>query len=299
MEKKAIDPPPYQAETIAWPNELFFCRSKSNPKVIELFASKSATDPIATIDSFSETPASFLLYRDVFQCYVGTSPGSTVTDLRHPLTPFVSSFALPKVNPQPSNGIGERLLYAKTLPNMDPADIEFRYNILEPSNNVVRGQYAVIFGSIPWVQFESNQTSFKWMPSASNKKPFFQRFAIGSNSSASGMFEKHDLAFKTGKNNWISVGYSEVSRDLFFGRLAQDVPGNLLSLRPGAFAHVSFDVNKITWPNYDSSQLAEVVGTLWSVWMGDVLNKEGKLKEILDERKAQRTRILKQMYRSF
>ncbi|KAJ3086558.1 hypothetical protein HK100_008666, partial [Physocladia obscura] len=75
--------PEYADIVLDRPHVLLFRRSWTDPLLVEICATESAgASPIFSISGFTDKPESFRPYDDLFIPYVGSSPGSTLSDLR-------------------------------------------------------------------------------------------------------------------------------------------------------------------------------------------------------------------------
>ncbi|KAI9349060.1 hypothetical protein BDR26DRAFT_852905 [Obelidium mucronatum] len=166
ISMKEEQPPPYpdsSPENRTWLQLLYFCRSTQDPNIIQVFDSPSTkTEAIATIDNWHQTPASFAAYRDVTQSYVGSSPGSRVTDTRHnPPTQFSSEFILPAKNSGPE--LWHHFVKGGGSGLSQPNDSWHSFKVVTPPSETSPATaffpqtYSVSLGSIAFTNFHVGQ----------------------------------------------------------------------------------------------------------------------------------------------
>ncbi|ORY48860.1 hypothetical protein BCR33DRAFT_781883 [Rhizoclosmatium globosum] len=97
---------------------------------------------------------------------------------------------------------------------------------------------------------------------------------------------RHEFQLLMRKGEWVTVAYAEVDRKPFFKyTLAESAPGKGESHDPRPiFGKIEFVMDKLCWLNCEQGQVLVILSSLLQVWLGDVLNKEGRLEHVLAER---------------
>ncbi|KAJ3066178.1 hypothetical protein HDU98_010513 [Podochytrium sp. JEL0797] len=301
-------PPPYEtpAEGILpsfaaaqgeWPQQLVFRRCVADASVVNVAQSES---PIAaavlTITGFFRRISfqDFLLNEqyNYNHIYPGSTAGCTVNDLRLADLPFVARLMLPPLGSPEDHPKKQKFVYKG-----DDARRTVHYTVhdlADPSASAA-GVEAL---------FEIDGIKFRWVSIKNPGSPSSPTASSAANASGSSAFSSpptspalgsvvteepicHELQFESsvGANpTWTTVATTSVLRNKFYTtEIMHHGKTGVYGVRP-VFATVNFAMEKMSWMNFSSSQLQVIVGVLWSLWMGDALNKEGRLAEIVAPR---------------
>ncbi|ORY46397.1 hypothetical protein BCR33DRAFT_715493 [Rhizoclosmatium globosum] len=247
---------------IEWPSEIYFRRSINDALVVHGYPTPAEDAmPIISISQFSDKPPSAASYEEITQVYVGSSNGSLVSDLRtgsddeSVSTVFINPPLLKVVNKKANNPAKEQKFHFQAS-RSGARVLDYTTHDKTAANKDQNVE----------ASFQMDQVWFRWIfdPSFSSVPGSPTRTTT------------HNLQFTTESP---AAKNFTVNRSLFYSAFATENKGTK-NVNP-MFVTGKFELDKLTWPNFHQNQLTVILSTLWSVWMGDVLNREGALKDLL------------------
>ncbi|KAJ3074014.1 hypothetical protein HDU99_001808 [Rhizoclosmatium hyalinum] len=278
--------PTYTSVQQQWPLEVYFRRSVLDRETICLIPTDSDDVlPIAQITPLKITPG--------IPMHVGASPGSILTDLRFPSDdPFVTELA-PSI---PQDHIPRRGLFELTRP--------VRSKCLEYMGgtgyfNFNKRKYSIEFGTTEvQCDFEMGAIQFRWVPLTEQSSsaysfpnlnprkanslpptplPFQTMPALRTStlqnvpaSKSQSHVAQYRLQYLAPNSSaWITLGTATGTRSVYYSPL----------IAPMTFAHVGFDLAVVEYLQLDTIHFRMFIGTLWSLFVADVLNPEGRISE--------------------
>ncbi|KAJ3060031.1 hypothetical protein HDU98_003970 [Podochytrium sp. JEL0797] len=267
-------PPAFATADLEWPHQLHFRRSIDDTGVVHVFATDSSlATPILAITNFMLPSYSFLEFKKYnhLHVYPGTTAGSRVQDLRvgYEMDTFESKIVLPELTGPEAKPKRQKFVYV----GRDSRRVVdyVVHDSSERGREGVQGGFGVGGVMFRWVLVVGREGS----PSSSSS----------SSSSCSSVDVEsvcHELQYAHEKS-WITVATTSALRHKFYTAEVNHTKSGVYGTRP-LFARVDFEMSRLVGLGFSSSALKCVVGVLWSLWMGDVLNKEGRLGEVVRER---------------
>ncbi|ORY48859.1 hypothetical protein BCR33DRAFT_713976 [Rhizoclosmatium globosum] len=301
-------PPTYDSTLESWPPHLYFRRS-TDATVLDLFPTPSdSSSPIFRIDAFTLSWSQFNLYLNYHfkHVYPGTSPGSRIWDLRSPSTTaaFTTRHVLPPLGSREDHPAMQRFVFKGRYQNSNE---EVVLHIHESARFTPPGAFQMEGYHVKKVQarFDLDGVSARWIMCEERDANKWWNFAgVGGSSSSGGTgagsgeenVGRHEFQVLM-KGEWVTVAYAEVDHKPFYKyTLAESAPGKGGSHDPRpVFGKIEFVMDKLCWLNCEQRQVLAILSSLLQVWLGDVLNKEGRLEHVLAERMKKYRNLYNQM----
>ncbi|KAJ3066741.1 hypothetical protein HDU98_009984 [Podochytrium sp. JEL0797] len=260
--------PAFTAIELDWPTHLHFRRAPQDTSTVHVFVTDSTVaSPILTISRFILPSYSFLEYKSYnFQhIYPGVTPGCEIQDNRGmgDDPPFVTKLILPALGSSDDSPRKQKFVYQGT----SDAHTTIDYVVQDASEkHGIEGVFEVDGFSFRWVLVKNAAGGGS---SSSSSSP-----SLGSSEDSI----CHELRMASEKS-WITVATASVQRHSFYNSGSVDDKSGVYGSKP-LFAQVDFAVDKMC---LSSKRLTVVAAVLWGVWMGDALNKAGRLADCFCE----------------
>ncbi|KAI9326394.1 hypothetical protein BDR26DRAFT_924499 [Obelidium mucronatum] len=309
--------PTYSHALIEWPQTVFFARSASDASLVQVFQ-QSNSSKIASVQVSSLPPHDYVRFNDFIQPYIGSSSGCSVQNHRMVSETVNSNFMnsrfsttviLPPMKPVQKPNQAIKTYYHP----LAPANNRFEYSVSEHSTGIRTLVLDVTSAGHVSTEFEMNGVKFRWIPAAVevDKRSIFSKVvgSFGGSSSSSSSSSKdapaeqvvHHLEFcSTGgdKKAWTMAAKATVTRTKYFKNGPPPTPTGgkfrFSEIEQSSFGSIQFMKENMFWYNYDSeTQFEAILGTLWTVWLMDALNRDGRLNSVLEYRKVKRRDVLR------